>query len=51
MVGTGQVNGLKRYDVDDIKREWFDPSKSGGEIQKSTINERLVEQFRLLEPV
>lgn len=47
MVGTVNVNGLKRYDVDDIKREWFDPRSS--EIHSVVINERLLRPYRLIE--
>lgn len=39
-VGTG---GLKRYDVDDVEREWFDRPEIA-------FNTRLLEPFRLIRP-
>jgi len=46
--GNVSVGGLKRYDVDDVKREWFDPR--AGDFAERVINERLVEPYRILLP-
>jgi hypothetical protein len=35
--------GMQRYDVDDVKRYWFE--------SREAFNTRLLEPFRLLEPV